>query len=97
MPLKNVLACVAVVAVAVQLGACNACDHPASATYSNPPGPSGSAGCPGLPVSKGGNPGDVDHICPIGTVVSLPFCSGAYPDEDASCTCTTGLQFGCPK
>jgi hypothetical protein len=97
MRLKSALAFVIVLAVAVQLVACNDCGHPDRATYSNPPSPSGSPGCPGLPTNRGGNPGDADKTFPIGTVVRQPFCLGAYPGDTAFCTCEAGvLQFECP-
>jgi hypothetical protein len=79
-----------VLAATFPLAACdnNACGHPSKATYSSPPGAPGSTGCKGFSVDGGGSASEVDETFPVGTVVRLPRCLGAYPDEVMTCTCS---------
>jgi hypothetical protein len=66
------------------------CPAPEKALYSCQPMSvhSGAQGCVGgAQMTSDGGISDPDEVFPVGCMVRLPYCLGAYPGSVASCTC----------
>jgi hypothetical protein len=83
------------------------CPAPDKAIYSCQstmvaPGAQGCVG--GAQMTSGGGVSDPDKVFPVGCMVRLPYCLGAYPGSVASCTCQetnfsgadSRFSWGCP-